>query len=83
MSQPNTLGSVPGEDAGAVIPSDSVNLTRTARALYIGTGGNVVVITASGTAVTFANVQTGTVLPVRAARVNATNTTASNIVAIY
>lgn len=83
MSQPNTLGSVPGEDAGAVTPSDSVNLTRTARALYIGTGGNVVVITASGTVVTFANVQTGTVLPVRASRVNATNTTASNIVAIY
>lgn len=83
MSQPNTLGSVPGEDAVAVTTSDSVNLTRTARALYIGVGGNVVVVTASGTVVTFANVQTGTVLPVRAARVNTTNTTATNIVAIY
>lgn len=83
MSQPNTLGSVPGEDAGAVTPSDSTNLTLTARALYIGGAGNVTVLTASNTVVTFSNLQTGTILPIRARRVNATGTTATNIVAIY
>lgn len=83
MSQPNTLGSDPAEDAGAVTPSDSTNLTRTARALYVGGAGNVVVITASGTAVTFTNVQAGSIIPVRARRVNSTNTTATNIVALY
>ena len=83
MSQPNTRSSDPAEDAGAVTPSDSVNLTNTARALYIGGAGNVVVVTASGNVVTFVNAQVGTIIPVRTRRVNATNTTATNIVALY
>ena len=83
MSQPNTLGSDPAEDAGAVTPSDVTNLTRTARALYVGGAGNVVVVTPSATVVTFTNVQAGSILPVRIRRVNSTNTTATNIVALY
>lgn len=83
MSQPNTLGSVPGEDAGAVTPSNSVNLTRTARALYIGGAGNVALVTPSGSTVTFVGLLAGSILPVRTVRVNVTNTSATNIVAIY
>lgn len=78
-------GSSPAVNAVAVTPSDSVNLDDPARALFIGTGGNVVVIPAGSgaSAVTFNNVQDGSILSVSAARVNATNTTASNIVALY
>lgn len=83
MSQPNTLGSVPGEDAGAVTPSNSENLTRTARALYIGGAGNVALVTPSGSVVTFVGLLAGSILPVRTVRVNVTNTSATNIVAIY
>lgn len=82
-TRPNTVGSIPAEDASAVTPSDSTNLTTAARALYVGTAGNIVLVTVGGNVITFANVQSGTILPVRTTRVNATNTTATNIVALY
>lgn len=67
----------------AVTPSDSTNFTGgICRALYVGTGGNVVAIV-DGTAVTFTNVQGGSILPIKASRVNSTSTTASAIVALY
>lgn len=72
----------PGLDALAVTPSNSTNLTYTARALYIGSVGDVTVVTASGSTVTFAAVPTGTILPIRCTRVNSTGTTAGSIVAI-
>jgi hypothetical protein len=68
----------------AVTASDTTDLAAgPCRALYVGTGGNVVAVTTAGTAVTFSNVPTGTLLPVIARRVNSTSTTASNIVALY
>jgi hypothetical protein len=82
-TRPNTVGSVPAEDASAVTPSDSTSLTNAARALYIGTAGNVTLVTIGGSVITFSNVQSGTILPVRTTRVNATSTTATNIVALY
>jgi hypothetical protein len=82
-TRPNTVGSVPAEDASAVTPSDSTNLTNAARALYVGTAGNIALVTVGGNVITFVNVQSGTILPVRTTRVNATNTTATNIVALY
>ena len=66
-----------------VTPSDTVNLPATARALYIGSGGDVVAINGDGTAVTFASVQTGTILPIFTKRVNASSTTADDIVALF
>lgn len=76
----------PAGYAWAVTPSDSVNFTMEARALYVGTGGNVVLVAydqnGQKAAVTFSNVPDGTILPVRASRVNSTSTTASNIVAL-
>ena len=80
---PNINGSIPAEDAGAVTPSDSTNLTAIARSLYVGTAGNVTLLTVGQNVVTFSNVQAGSILPVRVIRVNATSTTATNIVALY
>ncbi len=71
-------------DYFAVTPDDSTNFTQgEVRALYVGTGGNVVAVKATdGTTVTFSNVVSGTVLPIRCIRVNSTSTTASNIVGL-
>jgi hypothetical protein len=67
----------------AVTPHDSTDLTVDARGLYVGTAGNVVAVSTSGDVVTFTNVQAGTILPINVRRVNATSTTASNIVALW
>lgn len=67
----------------AITPSDTVPLVATPKALYIGTGGTVVLRTASGAAdVTFRNLASGQILPVRAQFVRATGTTATDIVAL-
>lgn len=67
----------------AVTPSDSVNFSEPCRALYIGGAGAVVAVDTSGTAITFNGALAGTVLPIQAIRVNSTNTTATNIVALF
>ena len=73
----------PGYDAAAVTPNDSTDLSKPARALYIGGAGDVKLNTEAGTTVTFTGLAAGSVLPVRATRVHSTDTTATNIVAIY
>ena len=74
----------PAEYAAAVTKSDATVLSPVPRALYIGVGGDVVVtMAADGSDVTFANVPTGTKLPVRVSKVKSTGTTASSIVALY
>lgn len=75
--------SAPAISAGAVTTSDSTNLSSFARALYVGVGGNIAAVMPNDDVVTFSNVPTGTILPVRVKRVNATNTTATNIVALF
>lgn len=70
--------------AAAVTPSDSVNLNPGCVALYVGTGGNISVLPTMGdVAVTLTGVGDGSVIPIKAKRINATGTTASNIVALY
>jgi hypothetical protein len=75
----------PAEFAVEVTASDSSanNLIVAARGLYVGGGGNAVVVTPDGEAVTFLNLVTGSVLPVRFVRVNSTNTTATGLVALF
>lgn len=72
----------PARQFAAVTPHDTTNFPP-CRALYVGTGGNLVAVDLNGTAVTFVTVQSGSVLPIQCRRVNSTNTTASNIVALY
>lgn len=69
--------------AVAITPSDATNFTEgTCHAIYVGGAGNVTAVV-NGTAVLFAGVPVGTVLKVRATRVNATGTAATNLVALY
>ena len=72
--------SSPAERYEAVTPSDAVNFSRVCRCIYVGGAGNVVAVRKDGTAVTFTGVLAGTFLPIRAIRVNATNTTATDMV---
>ena len=74
---------MPATKAAAVTPHDSTNLASLTRSLYIGGDGNIVCVFPDGDAITFSNVVAGTILPVRVKRVNSTNTTATNIVALY
>lgn len=63
-------------------PSDSVNFTAEVRQLYIGTTGDVVVVNQDNTTCKFVGVLAGSMLgPFFIKRVNATQTSATNIVA--
>lgn len=75
------LDTSPADGAVAVTPSDSVNFTLPARGLYIGVAGDVTAVVA-GVAILFKNCQAGSILPVVCTRVNATGTTATNLVAL-
>ncbi len=71
----------PARYAAAVTPHDSTDLTTSARALHVGTEGNISILTVGGDTVTLIGVSG--FVPVCVQRVNATSTTASNIVALW
>lgn len=73
----------PAVNAAAVTPSDSTDLTYATRALYIGVTGDVVVnMVGTGATITYKAVPVG-ILPIRVTRVLSTNTTATNILALW
>jgi hypothetical protein len=78
-----STNSDPADNAVAVVPSDSTDLTYVASALIIGVGGTVIVDTAGGQTGVAIKVQSGQILPLRVTRVRSTNTTATDIVALY
>ncbi len=51
--------------------------------LYVGVGGNLRVITASGNDVTFIGILAGQFIPVQVKRVMATNTTVTDVIAMW
>ena len=68
-----------------VVPSNSAMLAQVCRAIYVGVGGDVVVlVNQAGLDVTFTfkNVPAGTYLLGLMHRVNATNTTATDMIAV-
>jgi len=77
----------PAGEAVEVTPADA-DLAQYTRALYIGTSGDVAVIMAhenvagGSTVVTFKNVLSGSIIPIRVSQVRAA-TTATNIVALF
>lgn len=76
----------PGQNAVAVTPNDSADLSYTARALYVGGAGNVKVDmlgTEGDATVTFSGIVAGSIIPVVVTRVYSTDTTATSIVAIW
>jgi predicted short-subunit dehydrogenase-like oxidoreductase (DUF2520 family) len=79
---PTTL-TTPARDAQAIAPSDTVALTIMPRAVYVGVAGNLAALMPGGQTVVFQGVAAGTLLPIRAARVNATGTTAGGLIALW
>lgn len=76
--------SAPATRAVAVVPHDTNALGDVPKALYVGTGGNITLRGVGGGAdVVFRNVAAGSVLPVRAAFVRATGTSAADLIALY
>ena len=69
-------------NGAAVTPSDSTELAGV-RALYVGVAGNVAVVMAGGASLTFVGAAAGSILPLRVTKVMSTNTTATNIIALY
>ncbi|MEL6584463.1 MAG: hypothetical protein AAFQ36_11575 [Pseudomonadota bacterium] len=71
----------PAHHAAVVTPDDGVDLPISARAIYIGSAGDITVTMTGGDTVTF-KAASGW-LPVRAARIHATATTAGDIIAVW
>lgn len=71
----------PADNAVLLTPDDSNDLADVARALYVGTSGNIKVTTAGGDTLLLTAVPVG-ILPIRIKRVWAATTTASTIVAL-
>ena len=69
--------------AFAITKSDTVDFAQgPCIGIHVGTAGNVVVVFQDGTTCLFKCIA-GQILPVRAKRVDSTNTTASEMVALY
>jgi hypothetical protein len=76
--------SSPARRAVAVVPHDSNRLSDAPKALYVGTGGNIILQAVDDDAdILWKNVPAGAVLPVRAELIKATGTTAGDILALY
>ena len=71
----------PPEHGVAVVPGDA-DLGHVTRALYVGGGGDLAVRLQDGTEFVLANVPTGTLLPIRVARV-LPGTSATQIVGLW
>ena len=86
-AQPVVKSELPASNAVAVTPNDSTDLLFVTRGLFVGGGGNIVVImgdqAVDATTVTFTGVPAGTILPIAVRRVRSTSTTATNIVALW
>lgn len=68
----------------AVTPSDAVALVDgVTKGLYVGGAGNISLLMADGTSATFNAIAIGVIHPLGVKRVNATGTTATNILAVY
>lgn len=74
---------LPYKGGVAITPSDTVSLTTPCRGLYVGTGGNVSAVLFDNVAVTLTGLLAGSIYSLRVKRINATGTTASNLVALY
>ncbi len=73
----------PALNAAEVTPSDSTNLTRFSRAVYVGSPGSLRVTMVNDQVVNFAGLVAGSLLPICVQRVHATGTTAANIVVVW
>ncbi len=73
----------PARMAFPIAPSDNGQLSVAAKAVYVGTGGNIVLrAIGSSSDVTLKNVASGSVLAVRIIAIRATGTTATDLVGL-
>lgn len=84
---PDSPTNITGPACGifAVTPNNDNDLPAVTRGIYVGAGGDLVVVPAygDGTAVKFVAVPTGAILPIMVTKVKATDTTAQNLVAMF
>ena len=71
------------DHAAAITPSDTVDLSAPCNAIYVGGAGALTVITVGGETVAFPAVPAGAIIPIRATRIKATGTVATNLVAMW
>lgn len=76
-TQPSLSG--PASSGFAITASDTIDLTESIRALYVGGSGDVSVRMLSGETLVLRNVPGGSLLPLRITRVFATATTATDL----
>jgi hypothetical protein len=81
-SRASGLGA-PARGGFAVAPSDSVDLPHETRGIYVGGSGDLALLLVDGSAIVLAGIVGGSLVPVRATRVKATNTTATLLVGLY
>lgn len=71
-------------NAFAIAPSNDNQLDIVTRGIYVGVSGDLKVdMDDSGTAIAFVGLASGIIHPIRARKVYATGTTATNIVGVY
>lgn len=72
----------PSRDYFSITPSNTVDNPYVCRSIRVGNGGDVVAVREDGVAVPFKNCYAGEVLDIVAIRVNATDTTATDLVGL-
>lgn len=72
----------PAAGGFTITPHDSNAVPEVTRGVYVGTGGSLVVELAWGAILTFTNVPSGAMLPIRVRRV-LTSGTAASLVGLY
>ncbi|MDD9715143.1 hypothetical protein PVW48_00140 [Dinoroseobacter sp. PD6] len=72
----------PAVAAEIIIPANGRELNYATRAVYVGSGGDLSMELLNGDVVTFKNLASGTLLPVRARRVRNSDTTASDLIGL-
>lgn len=73
----------PAVDAFAITASDVTDFANVTRGIYTGAGGDIAVVFKDDTVLTFVGTVAGSILPVRAKRVNSTNTAATGMIGLY
>jgi hypothetical protein len=77
----------PAKSWRTITPSDvnsaATNLPGGCRGIYVGGAGNLAMVDGDNNVVTFTAVPVGTFMPCGAKRINATNTTATLLVALF
>lgn len=73
----------PIQNGAQITPNDTSDLIAVSRAIFVGTGGDLSIVTVGGDTLTFRSLAAGSLLPVRASRVLASNTTASDLLGLW